>query len=106
MIPAGASLVFLFLFFLFVSAFFAASETALVALGRIELARMRDRSVRGTETIERLNSSPARLLSAALIGQNLANSAASAVATVAAGSFFRPKAAIPVAVVSSTLLLF
>ena len=106
MIPTSASLVLLFLFFLFVSAFFAASETALVALGRIELARLRDRSVRGSETIERLKSSPARLLSAALIGQNLANSAASAVATVAAASIFGPKGAIPVAVVASTLLLF
>ncbi len=106
MIPPAAWLVLLFLFFLLVSAFFAASETALVALGRIELARMRDRSLRGSETIERLKSSPARLLSAALIGQNLATSAASAVATVAAGSLFGPKAAIPVAVVASTLLLF
>ncbi len=107
MIPAGTSLLMLlFFFFLLVSAFFAASETALVALGRIELARMRDRSVRGTETIERLKASPTRLLSAALIGQNLANSAASAVATVAAGAYFGPRSGIAIAVLASTLLLF
>src|SRR5439155_16989356 len=74
----------LFLFFLLLSAFFAASETALVALGRSEVQHMRERKVRGIERIERLKKHPARLLSAALIGQNLANSAASAVATVVA----------------------
>ena len=46
----------LFCFFLLLSAFFAASETALVALGRIELQNMRERKVRGVETIERLRS--------------------------------------------------
>ena len=106
MIPTGLWLIGLFLFFLLVSAFFAASETALIALSRIELARLRDHRLRGAETVERLKSSPTRLLSAALIGQNLANSAASAVATVAAGSFFGPKGGIAVAVLASTLLLF
>ncbi|MGH9444004.1 MAG: hemolysin family protein [Thermoanaerobaculia bacterium] len=106
MIPAGPSLILLFVLCLLASAFFAASETALVALGRIDLARLRERSARGTGRIERLKSSPARLLSAALIGQNLATSAASAVATVAAASFFGPKKGILVAVIASTLLLF
>ena len=96
----------LFFFFLLLSAFFAASETALVALGRIELQHMRERKVRGSETVERLKKQPARLLSAALIGQNLATSAASAVATVAAENLFGEKIGIAAAVVISTLLLF
>lgn len=96
----------LFCFFLLLSAFFAASETALVALGRIELQHMRERKVRGVETIERLKKHPARLLSAALIGQNLATSAASAVATVVAENIFGEKIGVAVAVVASTLLLF
>jgi len=96
----------LFFFFLLLSAFFAASETALVALGRIELQHMRERKVRGVETIERLKKHPARLLSAALIGQNLANSAASAVATVVAENLFGEKVGVAVAVFASTLLLF
>ena len=96
----------LFFFFLLLSAFFAASETALVALGRIELQHMRERKIRGVETVDRLKKHPARLLSAALIGQNLANSAASAVATVVAENLFGERVGIAVAVVASTLLLF
>lgn len=96
----------LFFFFLLLSAFFAASETALVALGRIELQHMRERKVRGAEVVERLKKNPARLLSAALIGQNLATSAASAVATVAAENVFGEKIGIAAAVILSTLLLF
>jgi len=96
----------LFFFFLLMSAFFAASETALVALGRIELQHMRDRKVPGSETVERLKKQPARLLSAALIGQNLATSAASAVATVAAEDLFGEKIGIAAAVILSTILLF
>jgi len=96
----------LFFFFLLLSAFFAASETALVALGRIDLQNMRERKVRGASTVERLKKHPARLLSAALIGQNLATSAASAVATVAAENLFGEKIGIAAAVVLSTILLF
>jgi CBS domain containing-hemolysin-like protein len=62
--------------------------------------------MRGVETIERLKKHPARLLSAALIGQNLANSAASAVATVVAENLFGEKIGVAVAVFASTLLLF
>ena len=104
----GSLLLFfaLFFFFLLLSAFFAASETALVALGRIDLQHMRERKVRGSATVDRLKSQPARLLSAALIGQNLATSAASAVATVAAENLFGEKIGIAAAVVLSTILLF
>ncbi|HET9795464.1 MAG TPA: hemolysin family protein [Thermoanaerobaculia bacterium] len=96
----------LFFFFLLLSAFFAASETALVALGRIDLQHMRERKIRGADTVDRLKKQPARLLSAALIGQNLATSAASAVATVAAENLFGEKIGIAAAVVVSTILLF
>jgi CBS domain containing-hemolysin-like protein len=96
----------LFFFFLLLSAFFAASETALVALGRIDLQHMRERNMRGVETIERLKKQPTRLLSAALIGQNLATSAASAVATVVAENLFGERIGIAAAVIVSTILLF
>jgi putative hemolysin len=100
------ALLALFLLFLLISAFFAASETALVALSRIEMQKMKERGAPGAAIIEKLKSQPARLLSAALIGQNLANSAASAVATVVAENFLGERAGIAVAVVCSTLLLF
>jgi putative hemolysin len=96
----------LFALFLVLSGFFAASETALVSLGRIELQRLRERAPQGAARVEALKRTPARLLSAALIGQNLFNSAASAVATVAAENLLGERVGIAVAVVCSTLLLF
>jgi putative hemolysin len=99
--PAG-----LFFLFLVSSGFFAASETALVALGRIDLARLRERSPAPAARVERVKRDPARMLSTALVGQNLFNSAASAVATVAAENVLGEKAGVAVAVIVSTFLLF
>jgi CBS domain containing-hemolysin-like protein len=106
MTPPTVLFVLLFCASLAASAFFAASETALVALGRIELARLRDRRVRRSETVEQLKRNPARLLSVALIGQNLFNSAASALATVVAENLYGEKVGIVVAIAASTILLF
>jgi|PersoiStandDraft_1058852.scaffolds.fasta_scaffold19492_2 putative hemolysin len=101
-----AVLVGLFLLAAVLSAFFAASETALVALSRIDLQRLRERGHRSAGTIEALKKSPTRLLSTALIGQNLCTAGASAVATVIAENALGEKVGIPVAVVATTLFLF
>jgi len=96
----------LFLLFLLSSGFFAASETALVALGRIDLARLREKSPIPAARVQKLKKDPARMLSTALVGQNLFNSAASAVATVAAENVLGEKVGVAVAVIVSTILLF
>src|SRR5215472_8558508 len=55
---------------LLVSAFFAGSETALVALGRIDLARLRESGDPRAAILRGLKAHTSRLLATILIGQN------------------------------------
>lgn len=88
------------------SAFFAGAETALVSLGRIELQRMREAGDRRYEIIRKLKSQTSRLLATILIGQNLFNSAASALATAIATAYIGETWGVPAAVLFSTVALF
>jgi putative hemolysin len=95
-----------FLISLVLSGFFAASETALVSLGRIDLQRMREKADRRGAMIRTLRSQTARLLAVILIGQNLFMSAASASATNLATNWFGQKTGFVLAVLFSTVTLF
>ena len=66
------------------SAFFAGAETALVSLSTIDLQRMRESGDRRAALVRKLKSQTSRLLATILIGQNLFNSAATAMATLIA----------------------
>ncbi|MFH1225350.1 MAG: hemolysin family protein [Candidatus Diapherotrites archaeon] len=66
---------------LLLSAFFSSVETAFVSLNRLSVRRMVRSKARFAELIERLKSQPHRLLITVLIGNNLVNVAAAAVAT-------------------------
>jgi len=66
------------------SAFFNAAETSLVSLGKVRLRRLKELHPRVGAVIERLTGNPDRLLSTLLIGNNLANTAASAAGTALA----------------------
>jgi len=66
------------------SAFFNAAETALVSLGKVRQRRLKERHPSVGVVIERLTGNPDRLLSTLLIGNNLANTAASAAGTALA----------------------
>ncbi len=88
------------------SGFFAASETALVSLGRIDLQAMREKGDRRGALIRTLRASTSRLLAVILIAQNLFLSAASASATTLADRWFGPRYGILIAVIFSTLTLF
>ena len=87
-----------------ISAFFSASETALVSLGKVRLRRMKERHRRLGPVIERLTANPDRLLSTILFGSNLTNSAASAAATAIAIALF-PDHAVLLATGAVTVLL-
>jgi len=63
------------------SAFFSASETALLSLPRIKLNRMVEHKAPGAKIVKKLKENPSLLLSIILTGNNLVNIAASAVAT-------------------------
>jgi len=103
--PQTTLYVIAFLLSLGLSGFFAGSETALVALGRIDLQAMRERGDRRGAIIRGLKAHTSRLLAVILIGQNLFLSAASASATTLAIGWF-PKYGVPLSVLFSTITLF
>ncbi|WP_422287112.1 HlyC/CorC family transporter [Methanothrix sp.] len=82
-----ALLVF-FGFLLCMSAFFSASETALMSLSKIRLIHMVEEKVKGAGTINELRGDPGRLLGTLLLGNNLVNIGASSIATVLAIKYF------------------
>jgi putative hemolysin len=102
------NLVYLFLLVLslLLSAFFAGSETALVSLGRIDLARLRESGDPRATIIRNLKAQTPRLLATILIGQNLFLSAASALATVLATNWLGETYGVPAAILFSTIALF
>jgi putative hemolysin len=71
------SLIILLLF----SAFFSASETALMTLSKIRIRHMVESEIKGAELINKLIKNPSKLLGAILVGNNIANIGASALAT-------------------------
>jgi CBS domain containing-hemolysin-like protein len=89
---------------LVLSAFFNAAETSLVSLGRVRQRRIKERHPRLGAVIERLTGNPDRLLSTLLIGNNLANTAASAAGTALAIEF-APGHPVLAATVAVTVIL-
>ena len=63
------------------SAFFSASETALMSLNKMKVRHMVDGKVKGAELINKLVENPSKLLGAILVGNNAVNIGASALAT-------------------------
>ncbi|MFZ3133058.1 MAG: hemolysin family protein [Methanothrix sp.] len=75
-------------FLLCLSAFFSASETALMSLSKIRLIHLVEEKVRGASVVEKLREDPSRLLGTILVGNNLVNISASSIATVLAIKYF------------------
>ncbi len=87
------------------SAFFSASETALISLSKIRLRRMVDDEVKNANLISKLLENPSNLLGAILIGNNMANIGASALATSLAIDFWGPSKGVVISTISMTLLI-
>lgn len=66
---------------LILSAFFSASETALMSLSKIRVKHMIEENVKGISNLEKLLSNTSKLLATILVGNNLVNIAASSLAT-------------------------
>ena len=66
---------------LILSGFFSMSETALTSLSKIRIRHMVEEKVKGAKLVEKLTEDPNKLLGAILIGNNIVNIAASALAT-------------------------
>ena len=88
----------------FLSAFFSASETAMMSLNRYRLRHRADAGDHRARVALRLLRQPDRLLSTILLGNNLANMAAASVATVIALRLFG-EYAIAIATFVMTMLI-
>jgi len=81
-LEAGASWQIILLAVLIgMSAFFSASETALMSLSKIRIRHLVDEKVRGAEAVSKLVENPNKLLGSILVGNNVVNIGASALAT-------------------------
>lgn len=78
-------------FLVLLSGFFSGSETALVSVNRIKLKKLVEEGVPNAIIVERLLRHPNRLLATILVGNNLVNIAAAAIATSLAINFFGSK---------------
>jgi putative hemolysin len=80
--------VILMVFLLFCSAFFAGSETALMAVSRVRLRQMEGKHRRRVKIVEGILEKPEKLIVSILLGNNLVNIAMSAIATAIAISLW------------------
>ena len=77
---------------LVLSAFFSSSETALVSISRLRVRHLIKQRKPGANTLKKLKDDPKRLLITILIGNNLVNVSASAIATLIAMELFTSNA--------------
>ena len=89
------------------SAFFSASETALMACNKIRMKNLSDNGDRRAATVLKVNEHQPKMLSAILIGNNLVNMSASALVTVFATNTFSSKAVgVSTGIITLLVLLF
>jgi putative hemolysin len=69
---------------LVLSAFFSSSETAFISLERFRVQHLVETKVRGAKRVAKILEKPERFLSTILLGNNLVNTAAAALATILA----------------------
>ena len=86
--PAVSVQIIVLVILLLASGFFSASETALMAIGKIEVRHLVEQNVKGAKKLEKLIEDPSKLLGAILVGNNLVNIGASSLATVVATNLF------------------
>ena len=105
---AGASWQFILLAVLIgMSAFFSASETALMSLSKIRIRHLVDEKVKGAEAVSKLVESPNKLLGSILVGNNMVNIGASALATsIAIQEFGNAGVGFATAIMTVLVLIF
>ena len=90
---------------LLLSAFFSSSETAFIALQKVRVEHLLNTKVAGADRVARMLKRPERLLSTILLGNNLVNTAAAALATILAVSIWGERGIIYATVGITVLLL-
>ncbi len=90
---------------LLLSAFFSSSETAFISLQKIRVQHLVDTKVRGAKLVARMMERPEKFLSTVLLGNNLVNTAAAALATFLAIRFWGEQWGVLIATVVVTIVL-
>ena len=91
------------------SAFFSGSEVALLSVQKVRIQHMASTGVPGAARVARMVESPERLLPPILLGNNLVNTAAAAVATAIAITVINDQGSailVSTAIVTTVLLVF
>lgn len=105
--PATTGQILLFLFLICCSAFFSMSETALMAINKIRLRTLMEENNKKAHIVAGLIENPSKMLGVILVGNNVANIGASALATAIAIEFFGNKGVgIATGVVTLLILVF
>ena len=99
--------IFIILILIVISAFFSASESALLSLSRFKVHYLAEKKKFGAEYVKKLKDNPERLLSTILIGSNIVTVAVSAMGTSIAISVSKNNAvAIATGVMTFLVLVF
>ena len=86
--PSDATQPIILFILLVLSAFFSGSETALTTVNKLRIRTLVDDDIRGAKTVGKLLENPSKMLSAILIGNNIVNISASALATTLVSQHF------------------
>jgi len=104
MVPDGSWQIISLVVLLGFSAFFSASETGLMTLSKIRLRQMVDSEIKGANRVNKLLKNPSKLLGGILVGNNIANIGASALATSLAITYWG-ESGVGIATVVMTILV-
>lgn len=107
MSPSDSWQLIVLIVLLMMSAFFSASETALMTLSKIRVRHLVEEKVKGADRIQKLLDSPSKLLGAILVGNNVVNIGASALMTsIFIVNFGEAGVGIATAVMTVVVLIF
>jgi putative hemolysin len=105
MFGIGTLYLVLLILCLLLSAFFSSSETAFISLQRIRLEHLLETKVRGAKQVATMVERPEKLLSTILLGNNFVNTAAAALATFIAVSFWGAEGILIATIIVTIILL-
>ncbi|MCK9525894.1 MAG: hemolysin family protein [Limnochordia bacterium] len=88
-----------------ISAFFSSSETAFISLERYRLQHLVESGKKGAVLVAKMLERPERILSTILLGNNLVNTAAAAIGTVLAVSYWGEERGVALSTIMVTVLL-
>ncbi|MBK1813465.1 HlyC/CorC family transporter [Clostridium sp. YIM B02505] len=90
---------------LVLSSFFSAAETALMSLSKIRIRHLVEENIKGAKLVKKLTEEPNKLLGSILIGNNVVNIGASALATTVTARLVKSDWGVAIATAVMTILI-